>query len=382
LYPLLLTGLHYYAADGETPALSLLPLFAYLVLRGNVVLGGVIAAATLLLRVNTLPILGAVAAGAWLTSCLRGRRLVSLAVATATTLGMALVALAVRGEARAYLDTLGQNFDYSRRLLLFHHRPSGVAGHLEVVWQKMPTAAWFQLVTILVAVAGALLMRPQLRARILRSTLMMLSAATFAGTLIALAATALWDHHLQLLAFPITCGAALALISARNIEGMSTAWLARGIVVALGCFFIATSLLMNRPSTWKLHQWAAAPTTAVSDALNAAAARQGLRPPASYFHFGENDEMGSGAFVSGSLRLACPRFHQYPFLAPAQLRETLSCVRRAEPQLIAVTPSFTYNRGGGPFGAWNEFVAAGRRYLRSSCESVVARSQAHVYVCT
>ena len=105
---------------------------------------------------------------------------------------------------------------------------------------------------------------------------MILSATSFVGTFIALAATALWDHHLQLLAFPLTCGAAFALVCVRSIRDSSPAWLAQGGVAAVDCILLATSLLMNPPSIWKFRQWTAAPDTAVSDALNAAAARQGF----------------------------------------------------------------------------------------------------------
>lgn len=381
LYPLLLTGFHYYAADSETPALSLLPLFAYLVYRGRPRVAGLVAAATLLLRLNLLPVVAAVAVGRFLfaRTSRPGRELLVLLSSTAAGVGVIFLILAWRGEGHAYVRTLWQNVDYSSRLLRFHDLPSGVHGHLLVVWQKMPTAGWLQLGALFVTVAGAVFLSADAPVRV-RSQLVVITAAIFSGTMIALATTALWDHHLQLLAFPIVCGATLTLKCMRILLSPRVGQVVS--VGAVGCFFVATSLLMTPPSIWKLRQWGASPDTAVSDGLHAAAEQEKQpRTPLSYFHLGENDETGSGAFLDGSFRLSCPRFHQYPFLAPEQLRQTMRCVERTRPHLIAVTPSFTYHRSGGRFGAWNDFVLAGREYLRSHCEQVVATVDVRVYRC-
>jgi hypothetical protein len=219
----------------------------------------------------------------------------------------------------------------------------------------------------------------QARARVVRSQLMVLTAFALGGTLIALAGTALWDHHLQILAFPIACGASLGVEALKGSHGRVRELATVGTVA---CFFLLVSLIGDPPSVWKLHRWTMRPNTAVSDALYAAAAQvHQARSGLSYFHFGENDETGSGAFLNGAFRLACPRFHQYPFLAPKQLRPTIRCVEQEEPQLIAVTPSFREYQGNGPFSAWNRFVLSGREYLRLHCQRVIVRVKARVYQC-
>jgi hypothetical protein len=125
--------------------------------------------------------------------------------------------------------------------------------------------------------------------------------------------------------------------------------------------------------------------TAVSNELYWAAGQGTHRYSApSYFHFGRADEDGHGAFLDSSFRLACPRFHQYPFTPPQALHETIQCVERKQPLLIAVTPSFRKNfspvhRGATP--AWNHFVLAGERYVRSHCRRAVFAPSVRVYRC-
>jgi hypothetical protein len=385
LYPLLLTGFHYYAADSETPALSLVPLFAYFVYRGRQNLAGLVGASTVLLRVNLLPVVGAIALGRFLfvREPESRRDVLALMRSAAAGIGLIFLVLAVRGEAGAYVATLRQNADYASRLLTFHHLPTGVRGHLLVVWNAMPTSTWYFMGAVLVLLAVATFSGGQARARVVPSQLMVLTAFALGGTLIALAGTALWDHHLQILAFPIACGACLGVdCLSKALKGSHGRLRQLATVGTVGFFFLLVSLLGDPPSVWKLHQWTMRPNTAVSDALYAAAGQgHQTRSGLSYFHFGENDETGSGAFLNGAFRLACPRFHQYPFLAPEQLRQTIRCVKQEEPQLIAVTPSFKDYQGNGPFSAWNRFVRSGREYLRSHCQRVIVRAKARVYRC-
>lgn len=384
LYPLLLTGFHYYAADSETPAVSLLPLFAYLVYTRRWGLSGLAAAVIVLLRVNLVPVVAAVAlVGLVFRRESHARReALLLLVSTAVGLCFIFVVLAVRGEAHPYLDTLQQNVGYSSRALRFNQRPTGIAGHLLVVWQYMPTSAWIAFGAVVGPIAAAVLLCRGQRGRFLRADLTALAAASFLGTLIALAGTALLDHHLQLLAFPTLCGASVALsctqIALRDSAGLSR-W--AGTVTVASCLLVPT-ILMTTPSVWKLRQWTVPPVTAVSDALYSAARRTAApHSRISYFHFGGNDEMGSGAFLDSSFSLSCPRFHQYEFLTSGQLRQTMRCVRRSKPQLIAMTPSFVRRKLPPDFAAWNEFVRAGLRYVRSYCTVAVVSVNVRVYRC-
>jgi hypothetical protein len=224
------------------------------------------------------------------------------------------------------------------------------------------------------------------RARLFRSRLFAFSLAASLSTLIVLAETALWDHALEALAFPIFLCAALALDCVRTVARGSPARLVERLAVGVvGCGFLLVAL-WPRPSIEYVKAWAAPPTMIVSDALQRAAEPTGARnSDVSYMHLGTNDDEAQGAFLPASFRLACPRFHQYPFTPWRALRQTILCIQRERPQLIAVTPSFTTNSwtysGRSPPPAWRQFVLAGKAYLRSHCAAFVTNEAVQVYRC-
>jgi hypothetical protein len=205
------------------------------------------------------------------------------------------------------------------------------------------------------------------------------------STLLVLAATALWDQHLELLAFPLLCTAALALDCTRTAarRWSSSVETFAVCVVAGGCL-VATAWTEHPIET--LRRWNDGPTANVSAALERVA-DGGLvrRRQAPYAHLGGNDDQGASAFLDGSFRLACARFHQYPFTPARALRKTVQCLQRNSSLLVAVTPlfsidSYTYwNRPTPP--AWRWFVRVGQAYLRSHCRLLEVRPTVRVYHC-
>ena len=258
-------------------------------------------------------------------------------------------------------------------------------GHLRVIREFLPDRTRDLALALVALVVGLLVASVEARARFLRSRLLALSLVAWLSTLLVLAGTALWDHHLALLAFPLLCTAALALACARTAarRWSSSVKTLTVCVVAGGCL-VAVS--WTRHPIENLRRWDDAPTANVSASLERSAGpAQVRRRQVSYAHLGGNDEQGAGAFLDGSFRLACARFHQYPFTPERALRETMQCVQRHSPLLVAVTPlfsidSYTYwDRPTPP--AWRWFVRTGEAYLRSHCRPLQTRPDVRVYRC-
>ena len=389
VYPLLLTGLYYYSGYSATPGLSLLPLCAYLVYARRPKLAGCVAAVIFFLKVTLFPIAGMIALvelGFFgrATRRRRGRDVVFFVGTTAAACATIFLVLVLRGEATAYLATLRENSAYASSGLTVNGWPPGIQGHLRVVWHFLPAPT---LLVAASAVIGLLFAgSAAVRSYVLRSRLFVLSVVASLSTLLVLAQTALWDHHLAVLHFPLLCGAALAVecvrTAARRASGRLLARLAVGFVVG-GCLVVAA---WPQHAVANLRQWTESPQTSVSDALQLAAQstyRHGS--PVSYAHLGANDEDAAGAFLGAPFRLACARFHQYPFTPPRALRETLACLKKQRTLLIAVTPSFAIDSytywGRGTPPAWHWFVRAGRAFLRANCELLVTRPGVLVYHC-
>jgi hypothetical protein len=83
-----------------------------------------------------------------------------------------------------------------------------------------------------------------------------------------------------------------------------------------------------------------------------------------YARFGLNDDLGH-AIGLRHWKLACPRFHQYPFEPAALLNEVFECASMA-PTLI-ISARF---KPEPDWPSWNEFVARVERLIESySCDA-------------
>jgi hypothetical protein len=365
--------------------LSLLPLLAYLVYKRRPTLAGCVAAVVLLLKANLLPVVAAIGLAGLAfpagTNRARVRGLLVWAGATAAAVSVIFLGLAVRGEAGPYVRTLRENEAYASYALTVGHLPGGVRGHLDVVRQYVHPLVWAIILALAALLVGAALAGGSERRQLLRSPLTSLTVAGSAGTAVTLALTALYDHHLEVLAFPVLCASALALESTRTIVGARVGQLAaRATVAFLACLCLVALFALRQPSVRTVRLWAAAPEKLVSGGLTRVAEEMnGAGSAVPYFHLGSNDEMGQGAFLSTSFHLTCPRFHQYPFTPASALRGTNRCLERTHPRLIAVTPSFQENRGDPP--AWIQFVLAATSYVHGHCRSALVEPEVRMYRC-
>jgi hypothetical protein len=387
LYPLLVTGIHYHSAYSETPPLSLLPVVAYLAYARRLRLAGVAAAAVLLLKIALLPTVVAVVAAGLLSAGgpwrRRGRDALTVASTLTALVVSCLAVLAARGELGGYWRTLRANKAYAAHALAVNGWPSGVSGHLYVAAALTPTTARVFIVVVLSLIAATAVLSADVRADSLRSPLAILTLLSSLGTLIVLGAVTLWDHHVQIIAFPLLCGAMLAFDCLRAASRALSGGAIRGVVIGVGlALVIGLAVSLQWPQASDARLWADRPLTQVSDALRATErSTPGAR---SFFHLGGNDDQGEAEFFGGSLRLACPRFHQYPFTPASELDSTMRCLRQRRPSLIAVTPKLATVRGPASarqLAPWNNFVRTAGAYLRAHCRLAKKNASVRVYVC-
>ncbi|HSC91345.1 MAG TPA: hypothetical protein VLB86_06800 [Gaiellaceae bacterium] len=356
-YPLLLTGAYYYAGYSMLPALGLVPFTGWLWLRRQAVLCGVVVAVGALLKANLGLVLVSLPVALGLLGLPAGSRRGPFVRAAGGLVGGLAVGgalLAALGELRGYLDVLRDNVAYAGDVLAATDRPTGVYGH---VWSAAGVTdyTWAVVAFCLVGLAVAV---PALRRRPgTEAALGALFLAGAASTAVTLAATAVWDHHAQLLAVPGFLLVALLATAAERLPRPERTRLGIAFAATVACL-AAFGALSEPPGIANGASWRASGGSALADALEEA----DPAGHASYAVLGRNNELGHAAFLDGDWRLACPRFHQYPF--SPRLAEVVSCIDRRRPRFVLVAapigPDASQPR------AWNRFVGAATALLRRS----------------
>jgi hypothetical protein len=368
-YPVLLTGAYYYAGYSMLPALALAPVAGWAWARGRFALAGSLVGVACLYKLNLLLVAAAAPIAIALTSvprrsALRATRRALLG-ASVPLLGAA-AALAVSGELGAYLETVRDNVSYAGDVLVATGRPMGLYGH---VWSAAGITDYTPLVAALgtAGVAVALWALARLRSRAPLAAVAALYLAAAATTGVTLAATAVWDHHAQVIAYP---GALLAVLAAsaleRYITGRSRRLLATGL--AVGVVVAAFGGFKPSPGVDGGESWTSSGRSETAAALEAARRASGASArPIRYAVLGTNHDEAHAEFIDGSWQLACPRFHQYPY--SLHLDAVNACLQRERPTLVLVdSPLVPHDETA----SWNAFVRAARRLLRDAYVRVPA----------
>jgi len=356
VYPLLLTGQWYYAGYSMLAALALAPLATWLWARGNSEAAGAVVVAGALFKANLVLVLLAGPLALLALGLPEGRRAARFARGAGGLLvaaGVAVALLAALGELGAYVDTLRENASYANRVLVANGRPGGIHGHVRVAETATVHARPLIVVFALACIAAVPLLR---RAR--HATTAALFLAVTAATAVTLALTAAWNHHVQMAAYP---GALLAVLLASSLGRLRPALrvacqtgVAAALVWALGG---------AGGHGWSVSPWSASVTSKTAVALDRTrAARLPDTHVVSYAHLGQNDEEGHAAFLDGDWKLACARFHQYPWSSPDSFRDVVRCLQQKRPELVLVTSSLS-PRPGAP-AAWDAFIRDSMRIVR------------------
>lgn len=385
VYPLMLTGAWYFAGYSELPALALAPLVGWCWLAGWPVATGALLGVVAFLRPDYALIFAALIIAPVVvlrpTRSELGRSILRLTAGFAAVALLSVGVLLARGELTGYFHTMTGNVGYEDQALQQSKRLTGFGGHLRVAWSVFGGNLQRTVLAVLVLSALAAVLLYESRAQLRRrprvdgaphtpSPIGALAVGTAIAAFVTLGLTALWVHSLELVALPATF-ATCALVA--TVEASATRrWIALGATAAIAVVGTLAfgGLSLDSPASPQSAQpfsnWRRAPYSVSALVLDAAAAKVPHQDsPISYARLGINDDDGHGAFIDGNLKLACPRFHQYPF--SARLGQVVTCLRRRKPDLILVG-AFFIARGWLP---WNEFVSESRGLLRARYREVV-----------
>jgi hypothetical protein len=365
VYPVLLTGTWYDSGYSMLAALALAPLIGWLWAIGRWRSAGATLCVALLFKISLVLVL--VAAPLVLLALRRpGGSVREPLVKSGSAFGAALIVaaifLAARGELMSYLSMLRENVSYANDVFVNAGQEGGLEGHVHAAAGNTPH---FWLVVVLFALSGLLACWKLAKVRrggasatpetLLAGLFLVVSGAVA----MTLALTAVWNHHMQMLAYP---GTLLVAFLVGSVSAAQWTPISR-LVAACACSAVGIILLggtgnQHGPAS-PLSRWWSEPHSYTAQALESARTNQGASGAVSYAHLGGNDEDGHAAFLDDSFELACPRFHQYSFTP--DLDAVLRCIEDQGPELVVVTPSFSH-RIEAPL-RWNEWVARGQALL-------------------
>jgi hypothetical protein len=379
--PLLLTGAWYLAGYSMLAALSFAPLIAWLWIRGSFGLAGALLCVGLLFKVNLALVLISAPVAFLLLGVPAGAARSQVARAAAgfgAVLAVGAAILLLRGELHGYLATVIDNVAYSRDVLVATGRRTGILGHVSAAANAVGSPGERGAVASAFLLAGVLAIRT-LRARPVGSprqrgapairTLAALFLCTTVATAATLALTAVWPHHLQMLAYP---GLLLIAFLAMVIGGSS-----RGLPKAVAACATAglVAVLLGATAGYpaprgSIATWLGSGRSDTADLLAQAAEDRFPRLEETTFaHLGQNDEQAVAAFLDKEYVLACPTIAQYVY--SPELSGVSRCIRERQPQLLLVTPSFKPRTRAR--AEWNRLVARGSHLLREEYEFALAR---------
>jgi len=177
-----------------------------------------------------------------------------------------------------------------------------------------------------------------------------------------LAITGLWEHHVQILYIPtlisIVAVAPLFELAARKAPVLTL------LTVILCACILGGPVTMNRylSSIKNFRSTLAQMSTLPPEARQVLA----VGDSGTYARLGQNDDLGH-AIGLRNWHLACPRFHQYPFLPKELLDEVRDCASKTP---VLILSAALKARDTGP-AEWNEFVTDIESLVKSyHCDDV------------
>ena len=378
-YPAALVAGWYEPGLTMLAGLVVAPFAAWLWVRGSFVLSGVALATALSFKLSIAlvaiaPLVALVALGSPAGPRLRHglRALGGFALASVAVSAF----LAARGELRGFLEVLEYDLTYPDTAQEVQGKSDGIGSHLDVTRQFFLASGRWQFPAALLLVAALAVAAVLGRRRGGRSFVLLagLATATLVAALVTLALTAIWVHHLQMLALPAAlAGATLVAFAATSLGQRA------GVVAAAACVAFALWVpLQEELDTFPTSAWAGPPYSTGAELLEEARVR--FYPNSEeipYVVFGSNSDNAHAAFIDDAFDLACRWFHLYPHSSREQLAETIECAHSRSPELALVTVGFFEPRG--PLVDWNAFVADVGALLRERYELVDDRERFQVW---
>jgi hypothetical protein len=372
VYPLALTAAWFYAGLTMLGGLAFAPLVPALWLRRSYAAAGALLAVVMLFKINLVFVAAAPVAALFLLGvpdAQRWRQLARAAGGAGATFAAGAIVLVIWGGLREYLDSIVYNVDYANALVGSDSTLVRMREHMRITVELFRVAGRWQLplALLVVAVFAAAVALTWTRRAAGQRVVATVAAFTLALTVLTLALTAYWDHHLQMLAYPAALIAATFVSVAAGRFGPRAA-----VAVAAVCVVFALwSSLKNEDRLELSPGWSSTPTSGGADALNKARARFYPRSETvPYMVFGGNSENGHAAFLDGEFELTCRWFQLAPISLDWQFEETLECARRERPLLVFVSLGF-FDERQRLYPRWGAFVAGARQFLTAGYEKVV-----------
>jgi hypothetical protein len=342
--PFILTGQHYIPGYTELPGTALVLLLICNAYAERWFIAGALAAILFFAKLPFFP-LGVVS-----LACLTLRNLHTLGLRYTLAgffLAFASIAslLAVRGEWISFLDIVRDNFFYANNSLLI---PSDtLAGlsyfHLSEVMDRGGVSSY--VLMLIISIAG-------ISARINNSPILRsfswLTIVLVAASLMILAFTGLWDHHIQIAFIP----ASIALIVFVGL--LEQRLQSRAEIITVGLSAIVAFVLAGAPIRsnylWNVQNFRS--NIAALDLLPLEAKYiRATGPPTTYARLGQNND-GAHAIGLRDWKLACRKFDQYEFDDIKLLQEVEQCIPTAD--ILIVSSSFV--KYPEYYKVWNSFV--------------------------
>jgi hypothetical protein len=270
---------------------------------------------------------------------------------------MALVVLVLftRRELLPFVEMIRLNIAYSQGALIGSKKGLGsLAAHIKIVggWNKL----FALIVPLLLGITLAVItLSKPLKCNRVQIAILAACILTLAGSLAVLSLTGLWYHHLQILCIT-------AILVALSLTPLFDASAKIARLPTLGLIFLVGLLV----GSLSLSGYAAAIRNFRRSYANLGQLSPETRRllavggSGTYARFGSNDDMGHGVGL-GNWKLACPRFHQYPWEPAELLNKVFECASKAptliiSQHLVPEGPSWRW-MPQIDWTTWNEFVA-------------------------
>ncbi|WP_407709774.1 hypothetical protein ACJJV6_01605 [Arthrobacter nitrophenolicus] len=266
--------------------------------------------------------------------------------------------LLVRGELQPYMQSLVLNAAYSQGSLV-----EGEAGTFVLHLLRVTSPESLSLVVVILLMVISVLVAHMRRGTGLlasrRSLILWASVgASFFGGLAVLGFTGLWHHHVQVLYVP----AVLAIVGFMKL--LQPVFNVRSALPA-AAFTILAVLLGGQLSlgvymTSVARSFSSMPQSfsEIGSIPSEARAVLTFGEQGTYARVGQNDDLGHAHGLRG-WKLACPKFHQYPFDSEQTLKDASECLSNA--QVIIVSPTAV---AIPRFETWNSYLSRVEDILR------------------
>ena len=272
--------------------------------------------------------------------------LISLALGASISTALIVAVLFMRRELSPFVQAITLNIAYSQGDLIGSKNGLGsLATHLKL------TGGWSLLAEIVPMLLAIILGLIALAWKLGRNKTQLAIAAagiqTFVGSIAVLSITGLWQQHRQILYIPAII-AVLGMTSLLDVSAKIAKLRTLGLIFLIG-FLMAGTLALKEyiKSILRFRESYAALNELSPEARRLLA----IASSGTYARIGRNDDLGHAVGL-GNWKLACPRFHQYPFEPTAVFNEVFECA--------SMTPTLIISAGISPVPdrpSWNEYVA-------------------------